>query len=157
MPWRWLLRSLFETARCKERSGMTPSGHSSFRSATVLTPRPQCPWAAPCSGQSTVGLLGMSPFWPTQDFSHGHLVLWGSPLAWPRLAQRCCTSCQLLTSLLRIDPSVSALRSTVTDSERCLLYREMLTFASRGCWRGHFRRKGVVPFWFWAVLVVSSV
>lgn len=131
---------------------MTTSSCCTFRSAAVSTLRPPSSWAAPSQELSTAGFGGWVNFaqhriplmgifcsgaahWPGQDFLKDAVpALNLLPLS-SKFALQC----------LPYDNEL--------DSEPSLPSSETLSFASRGCWRGQFRRKAGFSFWFWDMYV----
>ena len=81
----------------------------------------------------------MGPFFPIQDSSFFGLKL---PIGLVKTFSK--MLCQLSMYCLSTPNSpLSACSKTMSPTQRCPLYSEMLNFASRGCWRGQTKKKGV--------------
>lgn len=95
----------------------------------------------------------MGPFFPIQDSSFFGLKL---PIDLVKTFSK--MLCQLSMYCLSTPNSpLSACSKIMSLTQRCPLYSEMLNFASRGCWRGQTKKKGVFSSWFWGVCVCVCV
>lgn len=92
----------------------------------------------------------MGPFVSIQDSSFFGLKL---PIDLVKIFSK--MLCQLSMYCLSTPNSpLSACSKIMSLTQRCPLYSEMLNFASRGCWRGQTKKKGVFSSWFWGGVCV---